>query len=81
MIDKKRIWDKALIAVIQHAGFSCERNEEGSFTARISDEEFQKLLISYRKNYQPVLSKLRRLQTGLAKPIDKIASPVTEIRT
>lgn len=75
MIDKDEVWDVALIAVIQHHGFSCEQNADGSFRARLSNEDFERIRMIYRVDYRPVLSRIRRLRNGLARPAPHAGVP------
>jgi hypothetical protein len=72
MIKKNEIRDVALVAVIQHFGYSCVKNSNGSFTAHVSDDQFGRIFATYRVNYRPVISRLRRLETKLPDPLAKV---------
>ncbi len=62
MIDKTQIRDHAFVAMLQHNGYACERNPDGSYTVRASDAEFAGLYRKFRLEFQPVLLRLRRLR-------------------
>lgn len=62
MIDKKQVRDKALVAVMQHLGFACELNRNGSFEVHASDVEFSSAYQKFSVHYRPVFLRLRRLE-------------------
>ena len=65
MIDKNNIKDTALVAVMQHHGFSHSVNPDGSYRVRVADDEFEQLLAIYRLQYRPVLLRIKRLRKDL----------------
>lgn len=58
MINKNKIHDIDLVAVIQHNGHNYEINTDGLFRICISDEEFKKLFLVFNNNYRPVFKEL-----------------------
>ncbi len=62
MIDKKQVRDKALVAVMQHLGFACELNRNGSFEVHASDVDFSAAYQKFSVHYRPVFLRLRRLE-------------------
>jgi len=62
MIDKNCTFDIAIVAFMQHHGYSCQQNTDGSYKIRISDADFLALCQRYRVDYHPILQKITRLQ-------------------
>ena len=62
MINKKEIRDKSLVAVLQHLGYACEKNLNGSFQLHASDSDFASAYQKFSVQYRPVFKRLRRLE-------------------
>lgn len=65
MINKNKINDIALVAVMQYHGHSCELNDDGSFRICVSDNNFNNTLAIYSSQYRPVFQRIKRLRKGL----------------
>lgn len=75
MINKNKIHDIDLVAVIQHNGHNYEINTDGSFRICISDEEFKKTLLVFNNNYRPVFKRIKRLRKDLQNRIKRANVP------
>lgn len=81
MIDKNCIFDIAIVALMQHHGYACERSRDGSYKIRIPDEAFLVLCQRYQLDYHPVLQRIQRLRKDLQNLRHSAqTSPETEIQ-
>lgn len=62
MIDKNAVRDLGLVALVQHNGYVCDRNTDGSYKLRVPDPQFSALHEKYRLHYRPILTRIERLR-------------------